>query len=75
MKVTPRLFCPTFSVSPVLIQHLLSPPQWKVTNSSGLLCRWTDVNALVQNKFRSTIHVLSQHLLANVTDGKHQMNV
>ena len=38
----------------------------KVTNSGGLMlmCRWAGVNALAQNKFRSTIHLLIQHLLA-----------
>ena len=38
----------------------------KVTNSGGLMleCRWVGINALVQNKSRSTIHLLSQHLLA-----------
>ena len=37
-----------------------------MTNSDGLMlvCRWAGVNALVQNKFRSTVHLLSQHLLA-----------
>ena len=39
-----------------------------MTNSGGLLLvgRWAGVNALVQNKFSSTIHLLSQHLLAQV---------
>ena len=38
----------------------------KVTNSGGLIlgCRWAGVNALTQNKFRSTIHLLTKHLLA-----------
>ena len=39
-----------------------------MTNSDGLMlvCRWAGVNALVQNKFRSTVHLLSQHLLAQM---------
>ena len=39
--------------------------QLKMTNSSGLMlvCRWASVNDLVQNKFRSIIHLLSHHLL------------
>ena len=49
----------------------------KVTNSGGLMlaCRWASVNDLVQNKFRSIIHLLSQHLLAQSHRQKHQMNV
>ena len=41
----------------------------KVTNTGGLMlvCRWTVVNALAQNKFRATIHLLSQHLLMSLT--------
>ena len=31
------------------------------------VCRWGDVNALVQSKFCSIIHQLSQHLLVNIT--------
>ena len=48
----------------------------KVTNLDGLmlLCRQVAVNALVQNKFRSTIHLLSQNLLAQSLRWKHQMN-
>ena len=51
--------------------------QLKVTNSGGLMlvCRWASVNDLVQNKFRSIIHQLSQHLLAQSHRKKHQMNV
>ena len=72
IEVIPRLFCSAFSFSPVtnafgktyLTSKLLVSE--KVTNSGGLMlvCRWAGVNALAQNKFRSTIHLLSQHLLA-----------
>ena len=34
-----------------------------------LVCRWEGVNALVQKKFHSTIHLLNQHLHAQSTDG------
>ena len=40
-----------------------------------LVCRWPDVNAVVQNEFCSTIHLLSQYLLAQSHWWKHQMNV
>ena len=40
-----------------------------------LVCRWAKVNDLVQNKFRSIIHLLSQHLLDQSHRRKHQMNV
>ena len=33
-----------------------------------LACRWASVNDLVQNKFRSIIHLLSHDLLAQTTD-------
>ena len=51
--------------------------QLKVINSGALMlvCRWASVNDLVQNKFRSIIHLLSQHLLAQSHWRKHQMNV
>ena len=51
--------------------------QLKVINSGALMlvCRWASVNDLVQNKFRSIIHLLSQHLLAQSHRQKHQMNV
>ena len=39
------------------------------------MCRWASVNDLVQNKFRSTIHLLNQDLLAQSHRQKHQMNV
>ena len=39
------------------------------------MCRRASVNDLVQNKFRSIIHLLSQHLLAQSYQQKHQMNV
>ena len=37
-----------------------------MTNSGELMLvdRWVAVNALIQKKFRSTIHLLSQHLLS-----------
>ena len=37
-----------------------------MTNSGGLMrvCRWVGVNALIQKKFCSTTHLLSQHLLS-----------
>ena len=37
-----------------------------MTNSGGLMlvCRWVGANVPVQNKFCSTIHLLSQHLLS-----------
>ena len=40
-----------------------------------LVCRWANVNDLVQNKFRSTFHPLSHHLLDQIHWWKHQMNV
>ena len=48
-----------------------------VTNSVGLMLVswWAGINSLVQNKFRSTIHLLSQHLLALSHQWKRQMNV
>ena len=47
------------------------------SNSGALIlvCRWAGVNAQVQNKFRSTTHLLNQHLLAQSHRWKHQMNV
>ena len=36
---------------------------------------WAGVNALLQNKFSSIIHLLSQHLLAQSHQWKHQLNV
>ena len=49
----------------------------KVTNSGGLMLvsRWAGVNALVEIKFRSSIHLLRQYLLAQSRQWKHQMNV
>ena len=80
MEVIPRLFCPTFSFSPVLIQRhqyfqkTLSSfkikSQWKV-----IMYKWAGLNVLVQNKFCSSIHVLNQHLLVQSHQWKHQMNV
>ena len=51
--------------------------QLKVTNWSRimLVCRWVSANDLVQNKFRSIMHLLSQNLLAQSHRQKHQMNV
>ena len=40
-----------------------------------LVCRWASVNDLVQNKFRSIIHLLSYDLLAQSHRQKHQRNV
>ena len=40
-----------------------------------LVCMWASVNDLVQNKIRSTIHLLIQHLLDKSHRRKHQMNV
>ena len=40
-----------------------------------LVCRRASANDLVQNKFRSIIHLLSHHLLAQSHRQKHQMNV
>ena len=40
-----------------------------------LECGCPSVNDLVQNKFRSIIHLLSHHLLAQSHRQKHQMNV
>ena len=40
-----------------------------------LLPRWASVNDLVQIKFCSIIHLLSQYLLAQSHRQKHQMNV
>ena len=66
-----RLFSSAFSFSPVLIRrqtYLTSKLQVskKVTHSGGLMleCRGEGVNALVQNKFHSINHLLSQHLFA-----------
>ena len=39
------------------------------------MSRWASVNDLVQIKFRSIIHLLSQHLLDQSHRQKHQMNV
>ena len=76
IEVIPKVFCSAFSFSPLLIQvtntfgktYLTSKlqPSEKVSDSGGLMLvyRWVEVNALVQNKFGSTIHLLSQHLLA-----------
>ena len=40
-----------------------------------LLSSWEGVNAVAQNKFRSSIHLLSQHLLAQSHQWRHQMIV
>ena len=39
------------------------------------MCRWASVDDLVQNKFLSINHLLSQHLLPQSHRQKHQMNV
>ena len=87
IEVIPKLFRSAFSFSPVLINvtktfgktYLTSKllVSEKVTNSGGLMlvCRWAGFNALAQNKFRSTIHLLSQHLFASSHQWKHQLNV
>ena len=51
--------------------------QLKVNNSGGLMlvCKWASVNDIVQNNFRSIIHLLSDHLLAQSHRQEHQMNV
>ena len=53
------------TTSLILLVKIISS-QSKVTNSGGLMlvCRWASINDPVQNKFRSIIHLLSQHLLA-----------
>ena len=58
------LTCQRASFETYLTSNLLVSE--KVTNSGGLMlvCRWAGVNVLAQNKFRSTIHLLGQHLLA-----------
>ena len=45
-----------------------------MTNSGGLIlvCRWAGANPLVQNIFRFTIHLLTQHLLAQSYWWKNQ---
>ena len=40
-----------------------------------LVCRWTSINDLIQNKLRSIIHILNHNLLAQSHRQKHQMNV
>ena len=69
-----QIFLPCFSNTTPLIQNC---SQWKVTNSDQLMLvhRWGNVNALVQNKLSSTIHLLSQHLPVQSRRWKHQMNV
>ena len=47
--------------------------KYKVTKSGGLI--WADFNAMDQNKFPSTIHLLRQHLLVESHRWKHQTNV
>ena len=48
-----------------------------MANSGELMLewRWESINDLVQNKFRSIIHLLRQHLLDQSHQQKHQMNV
>ena len=60
-------FCTAFLFSPDLIKILLVNVSYFETGSQGglmLVSMWTDVNALIQNKFRSAIDLLNQHLLA-----------
>ena len=65
----------SFDTTPLILLEIGN--HWKVTNSGGLLLvwRWADINTLVQNKFLSTIHLLSQHSLAQSHRWKHQMNL
>ena len=67
----------SFNTTPLILLVKIISTQLKVTNSGGLMlvCRWTSVNDPVQNKFRSIIHLLSQHLLDQSHWRKHQMNV
>ena len=53
----------TFDKAYLVSKYLVSE---KVTNSGGLMlvCMWEGVSALAQDKFRSTIHLLSKHSLA-----------
>ena len=48
-----------------------------MTNSGGLIlvCRWASFNDLVQNKFRSIIHLLSHYLLDQSHWRKYEINV
>ena len=48
-----------------------------MTNSGGLMLvwRWLGINAIVQNEFCYTIHLLSQHLLAQSHHWKDKTNV
>ena len=54
-----------FNTKPLILLVKIISTQLKVTNSGGLMlaCRWASVNDMVQNKFRSIIHLMSQHLL------------
>ena len=67
----------SFNTTPIILSWFEISSQWKVTNSEGLMlvCRWAGVNALVQNKFCSTIHLLSQYLLIQSHRWKHHMNM
>ena len=62
------------TVKIIVIQNCISV---KDNYSRGLVlvCRWANVNDLVQNKFRSIIHPLSHHLLDQIHWRKHQINV
>lgn len=69
---------------PILIQHHATNTfgknnlKWKLQVIERWLivqvCRWGDVNALVQSKFCSIIHQLSQHLLVNVTSRRCEIS-
>ena len=56
----------SFNTTPLTLLVKIISSQLKVTNSGGLMlvCRWASVNDPAQNKFRSIIHLLCQHLLA-----------
>ena len=78
IKVMPRLFRPSFVIFTIFnTTPLILLTRIILSNSGGLMlvCRWAGVDALVKNKFRSTIHLLRQHLLAPSRQWKHHTNV
>ena len=78
-EVLPRLIFTNFNAKLLilLVKIILIRNCKSVTNSGGLMLvsKWASVNDLVQNKFHSKIHILSQHLLAQIHRKKHKMNV
>ena len=64
--VAPLFMFTSFNTKPLILLVKIISSQLKATNSGGLMlvCRWASVSDPVQNKFRSIIHLLSQHLLA-----------